>query len=179
MCECNLTGSSGWDMITTIIAILALFVSVLSAWQAYRTTSIQALLQLDNIWHSDYMRASRKRAAISLTKDDPDADADRVLDYFETIAGIFVNQPKIFSWLPFKLWPVIPDKWARHTFYWICACYWMASEDYIKTVRGSSIIQKTTWEDFSNLINKWITIEGKPAAEEVKEFLSDEQSIKI
>ena len=55
----------------------------------------------------------RCNAATGLLENEYNADVDSVLDFFEGLAGIFL---KPHGWGPFRT-SVLPDKWARHTFY--------------------------------------------------------------
>ena len=150
--------------------IVALIAAVISVWQAHFTTRVQALLQCDSSWMSDTMRASRRKAAASLLKGKPSADVDRVLDFFETIAGLFVKRHGLFRSR------VIPDRWARHTFYWYAVCYWSKSRDYIDTVRLRATEQEA-WADLCELMPCWIAAEGgAPTPKDIDSFLEDECS---
>ena len=151
-------------------ALIALAAAVISICQAHFATRVQALLQLESAWTSATMVATRQKAAASLTKGEPSAEVDRTLDFLETVAGLFVK--------PHPLWRlrVIPDRWARHTFYWAAACYWSKSCDYIKTVRERTTEQEA-WEDLCILIPRWIEAEGgPPKLEDIEGFLTDESS---
>jgi hypothetical protein len=155
---------------TCVTAGIALVAAIISIWQAHFTTRVQALLQVDAVWTSDLMRANRRKAAASLLADSPTAELDRILDYFETIAGIFVTPHGLFRSR------VIPDSWARHTFYWSAACYWTASREYIKEVRQKPS-EQDAWKDLDELIPRWIKAEGSaPTEKDIGGFLDDEQN---
>ena len=150
-------------------ALIALATAAISIWQAHFTTRVQALLQLDSSWTSDTMLATRRKAAASLLKGEPSAEVDRVLDFFETIAGLFVKP----HWL-FRL-RVIPDRWARHTFYWMAVCYWSKSRTYIESVRQHPT-EHDAWEDLCDLMPRWIAAEGgSPTPKDIDDFLADER----
>jgi hypothetical protein len=117
---------------------------------------------------ADSMRVVRRRAAASLLQAAPDANVDRVLDYFETIAGIFVKRHGLFRSR------VLPDCWARHTFYWYAVCYWSKSRDYIGSVRARPT-EENAWKDLDELMPRWIAAEGGPPTQtDADGFLSDE-----
>jgi hypothetical protein len=157
---------------TCVAAVIALVAALIAIWQARYTTRVQVLLQLDSYWASDAMRATRRKAATALLKGKPTADVDRVLDYFETIAGIFVKRHGLFGVLP----GILPDKWAQHTFYWYAVCYWSKSRDYIEDVRQRST-EKAAWEDFCEIMPRWINADGvSPTQKDIDDFLADEQS---
>jgi hypothetical protein len=151
-------------------ALIALATAVISIWQVRFTTRVAALLQLDSAWGSETMLATRRKAAASLLKGEPSADVDRVLDFFETIAGLFVKPKSLFRLR------VIPDRWARHTFYWTAVCYWSKSRHYIETVRQSPT-EKDAWEDLCSLMPCWMAAEGgPPTAEDIDDFLRAEST---
>lgn len=68
-------------------------------------------------------------AAASLLKGESSVHVDRVLDFYEPIAGLFVKPHGLLRS------HVLPDRWTRHTFYWSAVCYWSKNRDYIDTVR--------------------------------------------
>ena len=151
-------------------AVIALFAAAIAIWQVRFTTRVQALLQCDSAWTSDTMRATRRKAAASLLKGQPTADIDRILDFFETIAGLFVKRHGLFCFR------VLPDHWARHTFYWHAVCYWSKSRDYIDTVRQRPT-EQAAWEDLCGLMPRWIAAEGgSPTPKDIDDFLADERS---
>jgi hypothetical protein len=160
-------------MITAVAACVAALIAVVAAlisiWQAHYTTRVQVLLQCDSSWMSDAMRATRRKAATSLHKGEPTADVDRILDFFETIAGLFVKRHGLFCSR------VLPDKWARHTFYWVAVCYWSKSRDYIEAVRQRET-ERDAWKDFSDLMPRWVAAEGGPPTQkDIDDFLDDEK----
>ena len=151
-----------------VAALVALVAAIIAIWQVRFTTRVQALLQCDGTWTSETMLVTRRKAAASLLKGKPNPDVDRVLDFFETIAGLFVKRRWFFS--------VIPDDWARHTFYWHAVCYWSKSRDYIDIVRQRPT-EHAAWEDLCSLIPRWIEAEGgPPTPKDIDDFLADEQS---
>lgn len=157
---------------TCVAALIALVTAVIAIWQVRYTTRVQVLLQCDSSWTSDAMRTTRRKAATALLKGKPTVDVDRVLDFFETIAGIFVKRHG-----PFGIFPsILPDKWAQHTFYWHAVCYWSKSCDYIESVRQRST-ENAAWEDLCEIIPQWISAEGvSPTPKDIDDFLADEQS---
>ncbi len=153
-----------------VTAVIALVAAVVSIWQAHFTTRVQALLHFDSSWSSDSMRATRRKAASGLLKGEPNADVDRVLDFLETLAGIFVKRRGVFCSR------VIPDDWARRTFYWVAVCYWSKSRDYIETVRRKAT-ERQAWKDLCELMPRWTAAEGNepPTAQDIDGFLDDEK----
>lgn len=153
-----------------VAALGAVAAALVTIWQARFSVRVQALLQLDSSWMSDSMRASRRKAAGALLSEKPDANVDRVLDYFETIAEIFVKPHWLF-WTS-----ILPDKWARHTFYWYAVCYWSKSREYIAAVRERPT-EEAAWEDLCDLMPRWISAEGGPPTQkDVDDFIADERS---
>jgi|ERR1700719_3193758 len=153
-----------------VVALAAIAAVAASIWQAYFTTRVSALLQLEAKWTSTEMRNTRKHAARSLLNGEnpPSRHVDRVLDFFETIAGIFVKPNP-----PFDL-PIIPYDWARHTFYWDAVCYWTKCQSYIASVRENEA-PHDAWEDFLKLMPTWIALEGGPPENDyIDGFLEDE-----
>jgi hypothetical protein len=168
---CALDTDNIMALAACVTAFIALVAAIISIWQAHFTTRVQALLQCDSSWTSDSMRATRRKAAASLLKGQPTADVDRILDFFETIAGLFVKRHGLFCSR------VLPDKWARHTFYWHAACYWSKSRDYIDTVRQRPT-EQAAWEDLCELMPRWIAAEGgSPTPKDIDDFLADERSV--
>ena len=167
----SMSGSGFANLVAAIAAVLAFGALVISVWQARFTTRAQALLQLDAAWTSESMRATRRKAATSLLRGEATADVDRVLDFFETVAGLFVK--------PHGIWPfrsrVLPDRWAHHTFYWHAACYWSKSRDHIDSVRQRPS-EEAAWEDLCDLIPRWIASEpAAPTPKDIEQFLEDER----
>ena len=156
---------------STVIGITAIVIALLTAgillWQTRFATRVQALLQCDSEWRSDKMCSIRRKAASALLSGESTADVDRLLDFFETIAGLFVKRHGLFR--------VLPDRWARHTFYWPAVCYWSKSRDYIDDVR-SMPTQQAAWKDLCELMHRWTACEGAPSAEDVQTFLTDEKN---
>jgi hypothetical protein len=155
----------------TVVAALAAVGAALAAiWQARFTTRVQVLLQFTNSWSSDAMLKTRISAAAALLNDKPSVDVDNVLDFFETIAGLFVKPRGLFRLR------VIPDEWARHTFYWCAACYWSKSRDYISTVRQRPT-ERDAWKDLCDLMPRWVKAEGgePPTSQDIDDFLRDER----
>jgi hypothetical protein len=148
-------------------AIAAAFIAI---WQARFTVRVQTILQLDKSWASDSMRAARRKAAGSLLFGKPDANVDRVLDYFETIAGIYAKPHRLFR--P----SVPPDNWARHKFYWYAVCYWSKSREYIDAVRQRPT-EGAAWENLCDLMPRWISAEGGPPTQkDIDDFIANERS---
>ena len=147
-----------------LIALAAVFVVV---WQTRFTTRVQTLLQCDARWFSEEMRATRRKAAGSLLREEPSPDVDRVLDFFETIAGLFVKPHGFFRT------SALPNSWARHSYYWDAVCYWTKSRDYIDTVRARPS-EKAAWEDLDALMRRWVAEEGGPTSTDIDLFLHDE-----
>lgn len=167
---CSLDTNTVAAVAACVAALVALITAVISIWQAHFTTRVQALLQCDSSWTSDSMSATRCKAAVSLLKGQPSADVDRILDFFETIAGLFVKRHGLFRSR------VLPDRWARHTFYWHAVCYWSKSRDYIDTVRQRPT-EQAAWEDLCDLMPRWIAAEGgAPTPKDIDDFLADERS---
>ena len=158
---------TGW--VAILIALLALWVSI---WQPRYITRVQVLLQLDSTWTSEAMCRTRRKAATALVNAKPTADVDRVLDFFETIAGLFVQR---HWWWPLSS-RVLPDSWASHTFFWHAACYWSSSRDYIEEVRQRST-ERESWEDLCELIPRWIKKHGAPTPKDIEAFLEDEKKL--
>jgi hypothetical protein len=165
---CSLDTNTVVAIAACVTALIALITAAISIWQAHFTTRVQALLQCDSSWTSDTMVATRRKASASLLKGQPSADVDRVLDFFETIAGLFVKRHGLFRSR------VLPDRWARHTFYWHAVCYWSKSRDYIDTVRQRPT-ETAAWEDLCDLMPRWIAAEdGSPTQKDIDDFLTDE-----
>ena len=152
------------DCIALGTALIALFAALVSIWQTRYTTRVQALLQLDGTWSGASMCGARKRAAASLLNGDPTADVDRVLDFFETMAGIFLKHR------------VIPEEWARHTFYWGAVCYWLKAKSYMNEVRANPA-ESEAWKDFCELMLKWAQKESLPEEGLVRAFMEDEADL--
>lgn len=149
-------------------ALIALVTAVIAIWQSHFTTRVQALLLCDSSWKSDAMRETRRKAASSLLNGKPSVDVDRVLDFFETIAGLFVKRHGLFQSR------VLPDRWARHTFYWCAVCYWSKSQDYIDSLRQRPT-EHDAWKDLCDLMPSWINAEGgSPTPKDIDDFLIDE-----
>jgi len=166
---CSLDSDHIMAIAACVTAVIALVAAAISIWQALFTTRVQALLQCDSSWTFDSMRATRRKAAASLLKGQPTADVDRILDFFETIAGLFVKRHGLFR--------VLPDRWARHTFYWYAVCYWSKSRDYIDIIRQRPT-EQTAWEDLCALMPRWIAIEGgPPTPKDIDDFLADERNV--
>jgi hypothetical protein len=88
-----------------------------------------------------------------------------VLDFFETIAGIFVK----------GRWPVIRDQWAHHTFYWYAVCYWSKSRPLINKTQQNKT-ERNAWIDLDELMPRWIQLDGgeAPTQEDIDDFLESE-----
>jgi hypothetical protein len=147
-----------WTMIAALAAVVAAGVAV---WQTFRTTRIQALLQLLSEWQSPAMLRTRGRAAVALKVNQlPNDDVDDVLDFFETLA-VFCKQR------------VLNEELTWHTFYWPMANYWRKTEGYISEARRDE--GDETWKDYSDLVQALIRREGKsPTTNHVEDFLSGE-----
>jgi hypothetical protein len=162
----NLTVIALW-----ITAVGASAAAVVAMWQAYFTMKVNALLHFEARWTSKEMRRTRRLAAISLLQGDdpPSRHVDRILDFFEALAGIFLKPT-----LPFDI-PIISDEWARHTFYWDAVCYWTKCQAYIEQVQKEEP-PNDAWEDFHKLMPQRIRNEGGPPTNEsVDGFLEDER----
>jgi hypothetical protein len=160
---CSLDANTIAALAACVAALIAVIAAIISIWQTRFTTRVQVLLQRDSSWMSDALRSTRRKAAAALLQDEPTTDVDRVLDFFETVAGIFVKHH------------VLPDQWARHTFYWSAVCYWSKSRDYIETVRQRQT-EHRAWEDLCSLMPHWIATEGgsPPTPKDIDDFLADE-----
>src|SRR5712692_4358377 len=129
--------------IFTAVAALAAFASVRAVkWQTRATLKVQSLLQLDDRWWSDGMRKTRKTAAKALLEKKYDPSVGRVLDFFETLAGLFVKGK------------VLSNEWAHHTFYWYAVGYWSKSRDPVKSLNLAPS-EKRGWEDLDEMMPKW------------------------
>ena len=115
------------------------------------------------------MLKTRRRAADSLLNGEDSSDIDTVLNFFATIAGIFVK-----GW-----WPVIPNKWAHHTFYWDAVCYWSKSRTIINTTQQSKT-ERNAWKDLDDLMPRWIKFDGgdPPTQEDIDGYLKGERDEK-
>ena len=86
------------DDITVIATVFPrsslLITAIVAIWRTRFTTRVQVLLQCDNSWAS--RRDARRKAATALLAGSPTADVDRVLRFFETLAGIFVKPRGVF-----------------------------------------------------------------------------------
>jgi hypothetical protein len=153
---------AGAAVVTAAAAVIALGVS---AWQAHFTTGVQALLQLEARWSSGQMLKTRRSAAASLLNGKPNSDVDTVLDFFESIAGVFVK----------GRWPIIRDQWVWHTFYWYAVCYWSKSRDLINATQQSKT-EHNAWVDLGALMPRWIKLDGgeAPTQENIDSFLRSE-----
>ena len=162
-----------WSMIASIAAVISALAAVVAAliaiWQARLAARVQVLLQYDAYWTSESLRSARRKAATSLLRKEPSADVDRILDYFETIAGIYVKPHGLFRIR------VLPDRWAHHTFYWYAVCYWSKSRDYIESVQSRKS-EERAWKDLCSLMPSWIKADGGPPTEkDIDDFLEDEK----
>jgi hypothetical protein len=167
---CSLDANTVAAIAACAAALIALATAIIAIWQVHFTTRVQALLQCDSSWTSEAMRATRRKAAASLLKGESSVYVDRVLDFYETIAGLFVKPHGLFCSR------VLPDRWARHTFYWSAVCYWSKSRDYIDTVRLRPT-EHDAWEDLCDLMPRWINAEGDaPTQKDIDDFLADERS---
>jgi hypothetical protein len=169
------TSASDFAAISAIAACIAPVAAIgavtVSIWQAYFTTRVNALLQWEAKWTSEPMRSTRKQAAASLLagEEPPNRHVDRVLDFFETLAGIFLKPNP-----PFDV-PIISDDWARHTFYWDAVCYWTKCQSYIATVHKLET-SSNAWEDFLKLMPRWIARSGGPPSnDDIDGYLEDER----
>jgi hypothetical protein len=163
---CSLDSNAVAALAACAAAVIALVTAGVLIWQTYFGARVQAFLQLVGSWESESMLTVRRRAAKSLLAKVRNPDVDRVLDFFETIAGLFCKPRGVMRFR------VIPDDWARHTFYWYAACYWGKSRDYIDAVRQRPTGQ-AAWEDFCDLIPRWIAKEGAPTPQDIEDFLAD------
>ena len=167
---CSLDSNTVAAYAACVIAVMALFAAAVAIWQAHFTTRVQALLQLDSSWMSDAMRDARRKAASSLLKGETSVDVERVLDFFETIAGLFLKPHGIL----FFRSRVLYDHWTRHTFYWYAVCYWRKSLDHINAVRQRPR-ERGAWENLCDLMPRWEAAEGgAPTAGDIDEFLIGE-----
>jgi hypothetical protein len=161
-------------VLVAAIAVVIATVICASIWQARFTTRVQVLLQCDIRWSSTDMRKTRHKAAVSLLGNKPTVDVDRVLDFFETVAGLLIKRRGLFGLR------VIPDVWARHTFYWCAVCYWSKSHDYIAAVQQRST-ERDVWKDLCALIPLWVEAEGgdPPTPKDIDDFLNDERNLRL
>jgi hypothetical protein len=159
-----------FEKLTAYASLLAAGVALVTAgilvWQTMFTTRIQTLLQCDAAWSSSDMRATRRRAAAALLNGKPDADVDRVLDFFETITGIY-SKPNALGI------SALPDSWAEQTFYWDAVCYWTKSRSYVNSVRAKPS-EHDVWDDLAERMPRWIAEEGAPRPADVDEYLRGE-----
>ena len=153
--------------IFTAVAAVAALASVMAVKRQTRATlQVQSLLQLDDRWWSGGMRETRKAAAKALLEKKYDSSVGRVLDFFETLAGLFVKGK------------VLSNEWAHHTFYWYAVCYWSKSRDPVKSLNLTPS-EKRAWEDLDEMMPKWIDYDVKqggarPTDDDIDNFLQEE-----
>ena len=147
---------------TSVAALAALATAVIAIWQTRVTTSVQTLLTLESRWTADAMIKWRSKAAHSLLAGNPGVEVDRILDFFETLFGIFVRKK------------IVPADWINHTFFWDAACYWIKCKDHVKMVQ-SAPSEADAWKDYGAAMAKWIGAEKHPPTDEdARKFMVDE-----
>lgn len=169
-------------ILSDIIAALALLVSVVAAWAAFRSAKAaenanraaasqtrialqtDSLFKLEERFNSRELLGERARAAPALRTNPIGPDIEDVLDFMDTI-GLYLKNGALNE----------DDVW--NTFgYWILR-YWLLSENYVreKQRKGQSL-----WDNFASLADKMSKKSAKEGERidqaELQKFLNEEES---
>jgi hypothetical protein len=176
----NGSGKVNLSVLAPLLAALASFAAVVTAglvaWQvreesrvSRESVRVELLWHLTDRWDSTDMGDIRSVAATALLSGNPSSEVGTVLDFFEQVA-LLVKRG------------VLDEESAAHYFYWPLANYWAACNAYVQQVQRED---PSAWQTIPGLVQRLgeITAQRKrrgakevgPSADEVQQFLRDEQ----
>jgi hypothetical protein len=174
------SGKVNLSALATLLAALASFAAVVTAglvaWQvreesrvSRESVRVELLWRLTDRWNSADMEDIRSVAATALLSGNPSSEVGTVLDFFEQITLLIKRG-------------VLDEESAAQYFYWPLANYWAACTAYVQQVQRED---PSAWQTIPGLVQRLgeITAQRKrraakevgPSADEVQQFLRDEQ----
>lgn len=179
--ECNRVARVDLAVVASLLAGIAALAAVatagLVAWEVREEVQAARLnARMETFWHvadqwnSPVMSDTRSAAATALLARKPTADVNAVLDFFDELVLLMHRGG-------------LDEELTALQFYWALANYWAASSDYVRQVRRE---EPSAWIDVGGLVDRLSAIEAqrkqrplsevRPSANDVQQFLIDEQS---
>ncbi len=164
------------SLLAGIAALAAVATAGLVAWEVREEVQAARLnARMETFWHvadqwnSPVMSDTRSAAATALLARKPSADVNAVLDFFDELVLLMHRG-------------ALDEELTALQFYWPLANYWAASSDYVRQVRRE---EPSAWIDVGGLVDRLGAIEAqrkqrllsevRPSANDVQQFLTDEQ----